>query len=173
MDLRREKKKGNNVVGILIVAIIVCVCAIIYVAFGQPKDLSDQLVFPEVDGIDARAFDLKLTSQQLKNAGKNDGDQFSYKINSSPVFENGEGDLEIENPVENRYLMAVEITLENSNDVIFRSGYLKPNQGIKKAELDLPLEAGTYNAVAYFCAVNFESYELLGMLEQEITLTIK
>jgi hypothetical protein len=69
--------------------------------------------------------------------------------------------------------MAVEITLEGSDDVIYRSGYIKPNQTIKKAALDEPLESGTYSAVAYFCAVNFESYELLGILEQKITLNIE
>jgi hypothetical protein len=79
-----------------------------------------------------------------------DESQFSFKINARPVFASGNagGNLDIENPSYNMYPMVVQITLDDSEEVIYDSGGILPNQHIANARLNRALNAGTYRATA-------------------------
>ncbi len=72
------------------------------------------------------------------------------QINSQPVFETGEseGNLYIGNPEPNQYDMEVIITLEQTGDEIYNSGYIPPGYYIDNDRLDVVLEAGEHAAVA-------------------------
>lgn len=174
MDLRRERRRTNRVIGVLLLLIFVSVAAICAVWIYRDAQPAVSLNFPDAEGVDIRAVDKALTAKRLK-VGANAADEFSFLINSAPKFENGaaEGDLQIENPIQNLYLMAVELALNDTGEVVFRSGYLKPNQVIETAALDEPLAKGEYAATAYICAVDFVSYDLLGILEQPVTITVQ
>jgi hypothetical protein len=137
---------------------------------------SSAVSYPDVEGIDENAHDSKLgLHDRIFGIQLNDADQFSYAIRKSPTFdsETGVGTVNITNPPENRYLMAVEITLDGEDEVLSRTGYLKPNQTIDTITLEEPLAAGEYDATAHFCAFDFETMGLLGILEQPITIVVK
>jgi|GEM_PF-2461338 len=132
--------------------------------------------WPDVEGIDpgAQEIPLRLTTR-LFGVQQNDETTFTYTISKKAevLAASKTAALQIANPIENRYLMAVEITLAGDDRVLFRSGYLKPNQRLESVTFDELPAAGTYEAVAYFCAVDFDTQDLLGILEQPITLTVK
>lgn len=81
---------------------------------------------------------------------KADESLFSFNINSKPIFENGksEGNLRIANPHYNVYPIAVTIRLQDTNEVIFKSGKIQPNHYIEKAKLTKSLKKGDYKAIA-------------------------
>lgn len=73
------------------------------------------------------------------------------KINGNPMFTDGksEGSLEIENPAENALYMEVEITLDDTGEVIYDSGAIPPNHYIDNDKLAKVLKKGEYTATAH------------------------
>jgi hypothetical protein len=84
-----------------------------------------------------------------------------------------EGDIGIENPASSGCLLAVELVLEGADQVIFRSGYIRPDYRIPRAALDVPLSPGSYRAVAYFCEIDPVSLALGDIVQQPVTLEVK
>lgn len=93
-----------------------------------------------------------LSTEELQRELQKQADEslFSFNINSKPVFENGksEGNLRISNPKYNVYPIEVIIRLEDSNEVIFKSGKIQPNHYIEKAKLTKVLKKGEYKSIA-------------------------
>lgn len=93
-----------------------------------------------------------LSPEELQKELQKKADEslFSFNINSKPVFENGksEGNLRIANPQYNVYPIEVTIRLEDTNEVIFKSGKIQPNHYIEKAKLTKNLKKGEYKAIA-------------------------
>ena len=132
--------------------------------------------YPDVDGQDESAYDMELSFiDTVLGVKKNQPDTFSYEIKKDIKIDvsDNKGVAFITNPPQNNCLMAVEITLWEEDEVIYRSGYIKPNQRIDEIELLTHLDGGTYDVAVYFCAVDFESFELLGILEENITVTVE
>ncbi|CEP46471.1 Uncharacterised protein [[Clostridium] sordellii] len=83
-----------------------------------------------------------------------DASMFSFEINGEPVFKNGksEGNIRIANPPYNTYNFKVTIKLDSTDEVILKTGMLKPKQYIDKAKLRKNLKKGNYKATAQFDA---------------------
>lgn len=114
-----------------------------------------------------------------KTGDKKDYGTIAFKINPKPVFKNAkaEGELMIENHGDNQHLIKVRIelvdeTAEEDPQIVYESGYLAPDMHIQSAKLDAELEKGEYNAMAYIEAYDMETLEMIGELEQEITIKI-
>lgn len=92
---------------------------------------------------------------------KADKSKVSLKINARPIFEDGnsEGDLYIVNPVDNAYHMNVIICLDDTDEVIYESGMMAPNQYIDKDTLLKKLEKGEHPATAYMRIFDTEDLE--------------
>ena len=92
-----------------------------------------------------------LSPEELQKELQKKADEslFSFNINSKPIFENGksEGNLRIANPQYNVYPIEVTIRLEDTNEVIFKSGKIQPNHYIEKAKLTKNLKKGDYKAI--------------------------
>ncbi|HWP51928.1 MAG TPA: hypothetical protein VN626_09575 [Clostridia bacterium] len=130
--------------------------------------------FSSVTNIDTRAVDA-TAGLFSKIEKQNAPDQFSYEIKEELVFSaaSAEAALLLKNPPQNQYLMVLELMLEDSGEVILRTGSLLPGQVIKRAALDESLSAGNYKAVANICAVDAQSGALIGMLEQPVAIVVK
>jgi hypothetical protein len=104
-----------------------------------------------------------------------DASYFSFKINARPEFDNGSaaGTLGIENPSNNVYPMVVQIFLDSTNELIYDSGGILPDQHILKAKLRKNLKAGTYKATAYMNAYDPDTKEWLGKQAAALEITIK
>ncbi|MEG2189661.1 MAG: hypothetical protein RRY08_07485, partial [Christensenella sp.] len=109
--------------------------------------------------LDAAMGQLPYKSEEEVQAAINsvveDG-MFNISINSTPSFENGnaEGTLGIENIPANRYLMQVNITLDDTGEMIYESGLIEPGYFIESAKLKVPLARGIYPATAIFTAID-------------------
>lgn len=99
---------------------------------------------------------------------------FAFKINTKPkVDASNNANLLLENNRENCYLMAVEITLDDSDIVIYRSRYVKPAQYINSIVLEEKLSVGEHPATAYIGAIDPQTLELLTSFEQPIVFIVK
>lgn len=169
----KTRKKQRKAIS-LIVALLLIVFTAAALLFSRYTG-EGLTVYPDVDGQDESAYDMEPSFiDTVLGIKKNLPDTFSYEIKKEiEISSDGKGIAMITNPPQNNCLMAVEITLMGDDEVIYRSGYLKPNQRIDEIELSTPLESSEYDITVYFCAVDFDSYELLGILEENITMTVK
>lgn len=99
---------------------------------------------------------------------------FNISIQSNIIFDNGEssGTANIENVPGNHYLMQVVITDDDTGDLLYESGILKPNQFIEKITLAKDLDAGTYNATATFKALDETTYDEVGQAAAKVTISV-
>ncbi|MEG0576398.1 MAG: hypothetical protein RR500_00890 [Bacilli bacterium] len=104
-----------------------------------------------------------------------DKGMYNASINPNPVFKDGEaeGDLWIENIKANHYYATVTITLDDTNETVFKSGGIKPDQNIEKAKLSKNLKKGNYPATANFEITDPDSLKTIGSVNIKINITIQ
>lgn len=102
---------------------------------------------------------------------KNSSGVLSYKIAEEITVESdGKGDFKIENSGKNTCVMKVKIVI--NGEIIYETGYIKPNQHINEDILDTVPEVGTYQAEAYFEGFDPNSEESIGSTKTALTITV-
>ena len=98
----------------------------------------------------------------------------NISMNTSPVFADGtsKGSLMIVNDDINRYPLSVEITRNDTGEVIYKSGAIPVGSKLETAKLSADLDAGTYECTALFYNVDPDSGEYLGCAGAVITVTV-
>jgi len=159
----KEKKRKKRGLWLLLSGLCIILALLLVYQGGYlqfPKEESNGSVvagnlFPgsgsAVDGHLPGMTPEEIMEQMQKIA---DASHFSFKINSRPVLADGNApaNFRIENPSYNVYPMVVQIILNETEEVLFDSGGIMPNQYIESAKLTKTLEPGTYNATAVFNA---------------------
>ena len=99
---------------------------------------------------------------------------FNISIASSIQFDEGtsSGTAYIENVPGNHYLMKVAITDDETGEVLYESGVLKPNQFIESIVLTRDLDQGTYPATATFTALDEVTHEEVGQAAAKIAINV-
>lgn len=99
-----------------------------------------------------------------------------FNISIAPEIDfaspDAEGQARIENIKANHYLMQVTITLDDTGEIVYTSGAIRPEQYIENIRLSAPLKPGTYPATATFAALNPESGQKEGQAGAQIILKI-
>lgn len=100
---------------------------------------------------------------------------FNISINSAVTMEDGssEAELRIENIEANHHLMRVEITLDDTGEVLYTSGLIEPGYHIQSVPLNRVLPAGTYAATALFTAYDPATEEEAGKAAAKIIITVE
>ena len=168
--MSKGKKRTLAIIGvILLIVLTVAICYFIFTKNNKTELLYDDNatigILPGID-IDARRAELQNML---------DRSMIAFSINTSPVFLNGtsKGNLLIENPGNNAKLLQISILIDETNEEIYASKYLKPGTYIESVKLDKVLEKGTYNATAYFSAYDEETGEYIGQTGAQITITVQ
>lgn len=99
----------------------------------------------------------------------------NISMNTSPVFKDGtsEGNLMIVNEGMNNYPQIVEITRNDTGELIYKSGGIPVGSKIEKAKLSVDLPAGTYECTAMFHSVDPDTGASLGCAGAIITITVQ
>lgn len=99
--------------------------------------------------------------------------KFAISINTNPVFPTATeaGNLNIINAETNTYLMVVEIYTKD-NQLVYKSGAIKPNQSIENAKLSKTLSKGEHEATAYFMAYTPDTQEYVGKAGAKVKINI-
>lgn len=100
---------------------------------------------------------------------------FNISINSSVTMASGsdEAELRIENIAANHHLMSVEITLDDTGEVIYTSGLIEPGYHIQSVPLNRVLPKGVYGVTAVFTAYDLETEAPVGRAAAKITITVE
>lgn len=99
----------------------------------------------------------------------------AYSVNSNPIFANGtaEGNLMLESPANNINYIEFVIRVDETNEIVYRSGLLKPNQYIENDKLLVDLEPGDHNCTVDITIYDTETYEAKGMTQAGIVISVK
>ena len=176
-------RKQSNSKAVLTVVLFLCTVVIGLVLFilltqetaVQPKDSDKSSLPAQFQGLDlepkAITGALPGTQEEFTQSGSQ---FFSYRINSTPVFrrDGSEGNILVENPSINAYLMILELETSDRLEV-YQSGYLAPGQYLPSICLQESLNPGQYPATAYFQAVDPENLEIIWTTQCPVTITVK
>lgn len=138
--------------------------------FNQPKD-HVPLVSADLLPAVGDASDQQLAERAQEVA---DANYFTLQINPEAVFENGqsEGSIEIVNPGTNVYPITVDISLISSDELIYSSGAIYPNQFVENVKLEKQLAKGEYPARATVNIYDPETKEKQGVTEAEVMIIV-
>ena len=78
----------------------------------------------------------------------------------------------VENPPNNGKRFTVTIQRDDTGEVIYKSGYLDPEQYIDEVPLDVELPKGEYACTAYFDAYRLSDDGYIGRAGAQITLYV-
>lgn len=150
--------------------------AAIYYFYFVHNPLSANQVMKQyqVEHLDPSAKTGRLPGAPKDEKSPGDG-MFSYRINPTPVFQAGgsSGDIKVQNPSFNNYLMVLEIAVDGTDGTVYRSQYIAPNQYISSIDLQNQLPPGEYRATAYINAVDAGTLDLVDTLTCPLELTVK
>ena len=157
-DKADRNKKMAKIVGIVVLILLILFAGMFaigkYKATHNDDYLLEQSVKAELGELEVMTDNEKIMAlNELVEQG-----QMTMGINMNPVFLNGksEGTLHIENGKENKYAQEVVITLNETGEVIYRSGLLRPNYFIKEDVLLKDLPQGNYECTATFISYDEE-----------------
>ena len=173
----KNTKKSETYKKVGIDAAIVVVLAIIILLLlrscGTPTDDPGGIEFDPsatAGGWDEADLDAIRDSLNEKVA---DG-MINISMNTSPVFSDGEsaGSLMIVNEDINRYPISVEITRNDTGEIIYTSKAVPVGSKIEVDTLDVDLDAGTYECTAMFFNLDPDTGDKLGNACVVIGLTL-
>ena len=176
LEKKRRRKKIFIIILLIIINVSVILLSILLQKNSEPKNKFSGNIFPE-SGAAEKGHLPKMTTEEILEQMQREADKsvFSFKINSQPVFENGnkDGNLQIENPNHNIYPFVVEILLNENGEKVYDSGGILPNHHINRAKLIKVLEKGEYPATAYIHAYDPTTKEYIGKSSAELKLIIR
>lgn len=172
---KKNKKRVQAVIFLVLLAIAFLIGGWLWYLNNQPTVMSGGII----------QFDDAAQTGNLP--GKSDEDiqralneiveqgMFNISITSEAYFDSGssEGKVRIENIQANLYFMKVAITLDDTGELLYESGAIKPGQYIESIKLKKHLEQGRYGATAVFTALDQETYEEVGSVAAKIMIIIE
>ena len=172
---QEEKKKGRKR------RLLILLLLLLFLAFGGFKMYQNYAVrMSEVKsgsmGEIGRGIMPGMTPEEIQRYlnEKADASKFVIDINSYLEFDdaNSEGYLRLINGKNSAYAIKLVVRLEDSNDLIYKSPLVMPEQYIEYIKLSKKLKPGTYRAIG-----TYEFYDLehtdVKVSEQEVVLNIE
>lgn len=165
-----KKKRGKGFyIGIAVAAVAIILALIfgIYLFMNSTQSSNRGGSLGQLDGKTEEEIVAEL------NRVVEEG-MFNISIASVVEFDNGqsEGEVKIENSPANHYLMQVEITRNDTGEVIYTSDILEPNYHVQTAKLDTVLPAGTYECTAMFHALDPNTEQEVGVAGAEMAVVV-
>jgi hypothetical protein len=178
-QVKREKRK-RGIVLILLLSFLIVASIFMFNRTGvdvltqQPgTEEKTQLPTMEERGF-AQDGELDLTDAETIKAGvqqKADDSMMNFKINTNPIYKDGEVNWMIENSVKNKGLVQVDVIKDGR--VIYKSPTLKANQFIQTDKVDLShLDKGTHEVLAMFSIYDENTKVKVGQSGVKFNLTI-
>ena len=160
-------------IGAAIVVVVAVIILLLLRSCGEPIDGPGGLELdPSATEGGWDEADLDAIRDSLNE--KVEEGMINISMNTSPVFSDGEsaGSLMIVNEDINRYPISVEITRNDSGDVIYTSKAVPVGSKIEADTLDVDLPAGVYECTAMFFNLDPDTGDKLGSAGVVIELTV-
>lgn len=185
---KREATNTNNnkILGLIIILLLIVLIAVIFLKGNNGSLIDIGSTKTPKSSMNVIEFDQNATEGGIEHKSKEEIQKelnekvaqgmINISMNTNPVFEDGqsEGNLLIVNSERNNYPQVVYIVFKDDpTQEIYRSGAIPVGSKIENAKLNVDLEPGTYECVAYFNNVDMESNSFVGTAGAEITITVK
>ena len=171
-----ENNKKNLFITFIIFFVLILVTVIYSNFFNNNITESENILLDEDSRLETVVEEgpIEKNNKNKKN-NDSDEDEFIFIINKKIVFKDSKsfGNVKIENPETNKYNFYVTVKLDNSDDIIYQSPVLEPNQHIKNDYLSTKLSKGLYKAVATIFVIDPETKEELAQNQVNIQIQIK
>ena len=168
LKYNRENSLKSLLASIILVVLIAAFAAGGFFLFGGEAPAEDD-PYPWI--VSDSAAENGMLDGTYYEGEKNSAGKLSYKIAGEiTVGSDGEGDFKIENSGKNTCLMKVTIYI--NGEVVYQTGYIKPNQHIYEDTLDKIPEVGTYEAEAVFEGFDPNTEESIGATKANVTITV-
>ena len=175
-DGQNDSRKKIKIAAIIFAVILIIILLLVSCGRGKQTDASVPAAYDLTT--DANATSGGLATPDIDAIKKSLNEQvekgmINISMNMNPVFSTGsaEGTLRIVNEDINIYPQVVEI-YKSDGELIYRSGLIPVGSAVEKAKLATDLEAGNYECVAYFNAVDGKTGALMGRAGAEIVVTV-
>lgn len=165
----KKKKRGAGFYVGIVIAAIAIILALMFAAFmfmNSTQASNRGGAAGQLEGKTAEEIQAELD----KVVGEG---MFNISIASIVDFPDGtsEGEVKIENSPANRYLMQVDMMLEDGT-VIYESPILEPNYHIQTAKLSKDLDPGTYEVTAVFHALDPQTEQEVGQAAANVAINV-
>lgn len=174
MVLRKKTKSPVLFIVLLSVLFAVLLAGGLFLFFRSAG--TDRLIEKrfQVDQLDPNAISGRMPGTPKDEKSPGEG-MFSYRINPAPMFQSdgSNGDIMVQNPAFNKYLMVLEITAEGIDGMVYQSQFIAPNQYISTIDLQKKIPSGTYQATAYLNAVDPTTLDLVDTMVCPMNLTVQ
>ncbi len=168
LSYNRENNIKTFIAALVFVIIIAAFAVAGFLVFGGEAPAEED-VYPWITS-DHAALGGMLDGTYYSGE-KNPAGVLSYKIAGEiTVGSDGKGDFKIENSGKNTCLIKVSITIDGG--IIYKTGYIKPNEHISEDVLDIVPEVGTYQAVAVFEGFDPNTESSIGAAKEDIIITV-
>ena len=177
---RKDSQNNNKIIAIVIGVLLVI--AILLAAFRgcesdkpieNPVETGPGIVYDDsaVEGGWNEADTDKIIASLNEKVEEG---MINISMNTSPNFREGtaEGNLMIVNEGINRYPQVVEISRNDTGEMIYKSGAIPVGSKIEHAKLSVDLPAGTYDCTAMFYNVDPDTGSYLGCAGAIISITV-
>ena len=171
MDIRRKNKKQQQLSILLMLAIVAVAAGCLALFLRSPSSPESAVTAQPVT--DPQALDPNQVEMQDPDSfSPNQEGEFVYTLNATPYFAAGDkaGTLLLLNHGSNEYDMQVDIVLPG--ETVYQSGVIPAGCQVSEGLLNRPLPKGKYPATALLHILDPMDGEILGELEQPVTLYI-
>ena len=174
MAVKQKKRTGMLPVLLFTAFFIVLIAAGAFFFLHGAGSSGEVAAQFRVEGLDPAAQTGVLPGAPHSERAPGDG-LFGYRINAAPTFssDGSGGDIRVQNPAFNQYLMVLEIVADNAETVLYRSQYIAPNQYILDADLSKPLSSGSHDGMAYINVIDPSTLALVDVLECPLAINIQ
>ena len=173
-----EKRPGKKGLYIALVAVLLVVIGVLSFLLLRPGDSGGQISVRKDRDPNANVGQYEGKTQEEIQAELDkivEEGMFNISIVSSVAMENGESEAElrIENIEANHHLMSVEITRDDTGEVLYTSGLIEPGYHIQSVPFNSVLPKGVYPATAVFTAYDMQTEEPIGQAAAKISITVE
>ena len=170
--MRVHKSRSQTIIVCLLILFFILLVAVGAFLILQPASPQQIEARFQVEGLDPNAITGTPSEAPRKETSPGEG-MFSCRLDTSPTFgTDGIGQMLLQNPAFNEYLMLLELT-DETGQVICRSGYLAPNQYLEIVQLQKPLDMGTYQGTAYINAIDPETLQYVDAFTVPVTIQVE
>ena len=167
-DARNDKKKRRLAMGAIIAALL----ALLLAGLAMCHSCGDDWLDPSArDGSYAGKTQEQIIADL--NANVQEG---MMNISVATVMQGKEGsdmvNVRFENIAANHWDQKCTITLDETGEVLWQSGAIKPGQSIDDAKLSRTFDAGAYPVTATVTGYDSDTHEEKGKLAGKVTLYI-
>ncbi len=164
-----ERKRRGALFWLGIIAALACLAGAAWLLWGMVDAPAER----QGDLGDISSLSDAEIQQQIDDLIRDS--MFNISIASQVDLEDGssEGELKIENPASNAYLMRVAIVVEQTGQTIYETGIIEPNHHIRSDKLSVELPAGSYDCIARFSALDPRSEAVVGQASAKLKVNVK